>query len=739
MTSQRFWADMQKENIKRRLWPIALSVLGSFFALTVVGVLAIGIWEERLYMNSMRVRDITNAFAFEVLGTGNIATVLLVIGMAMVNAIQGFHYLQDARGTDLYGSLPIKRDTLFGVVVFNGFIIFAVPFIVFHIVTLFIGLGKGYVNGHSFVYSLLSLFGIFAMYLLTYMISVLAVMLTGHWIVAILGTVVLFGVFPFMSLSIDAYMSEFFMTYYEYFGEADGILDFLKYCSPVWLYTELISRVELIEGTGMVPVLEYGPKGIILTVIILAAAVALFFVCRKLVMIRKGESAGHSMAFAKTKPFIKVLMLVPASLVSGLLFYEIANLRLGWLFFGIIACLIIGHGIIEIIYESDFKAAFKGRGSLLVSAVVTGLILFMVFFDPLGYEAARPAASKVAEMAVYDGNLFSNISYRTENSYGGYDYMDSMTFVKENMHLENSAELEKLIDKGASYARKNHFKAILHNNDSYDYTQQAEKDGSEHNYHSVCVIWKLKNGKNIIRRYYIDMKDDESFDLMSELFSQPAFKEGVLQGLTTDPAKISWFSLQNYLLEAEGDHELTPDESRALMSAYKNDVSRMELSELRSDLPSVLLHVGTMDKPVNGNKVYNTVATLPVYPSYKETIKWLESHGIEATWYTGYEDFDSLTIETERSYYYDSAIESVMNIDGKENVKKIMDAAIPAELWNMGAGYLDAGLGDDLVYVFLNFGRHQDYISEFVLQKSKLPADVRDEIERLSEESDFGG
>jgi hypothetical protein len=53
MTSRRLFADLLKENRKRRLWPIALSVTGNFFAQIVFAFLVIGNYEYRLKNNLM--------------------------------------------------------------------------------------------------------------------------------------------------------------------------------------------------------------------------------------------------------------------------------------------------------------------------------------------------------------------------------------------------------------------------------------------------------------------------------------------------------------------------------------------------------------------------------------------------------------------------------------------------------------------------------------------------------------
>ncbi|MBQ7679733.1 MAG: hypothetical protein IJT34_07770 [Butyrivibrio sp.] len=715
-----------KENAKRRLWPIALSILGAFFALTVMGVLCLSTWESRLTLSPNQIRDISYALAYKVLGLGNPAVFLLILGMAVILAIQGFHYLQDARETDLYGSLPVKRQTLYGVVLTNGFLIFALPYTVFHVLTLLIGAVKGYVNGVSLLYAAESLVAVYVLFGVIYMTAVFATVLTGNWIVAALGTSVFYGICPFVALTADTYLSEFFITYYSWTEGSDGLPGWLLQLSPISAYVRLMDAVHLIEGPGMEPVLRFTPGAFLILGVLVLVSAALVLICRQLVMVRPGEACGRAMAFNKTRPWIKAMILLPAAFMSGLLFYEIGGNRLGWLFFGIIACLLIGHGVMEIIYESDFRAAFHGWRSLIVCFAVAGGLLILVLFDPFGYEGKHPAQSRVAEVAVSDEFLFSGLAHRLDNG-DGFVWYDGGEWVLSHMHLEDSEALDALIRLGASYAADHHLEAILDGNSDVNYRyKEGEGDAPDRLYHDIQVQWTLKDGRTCNRRYCLDVMDAETREVLSALFAQEAFKAGVLPGLTLDAADVEWFSLNNYLDEAHVD--IPAADAAALLAAYRSDVMAMSWEEATNEAPCVILHVGNCERGAGSNREDNTMASLPVYPSYTATAAWLAAHGLAATWRNGY-DFDHMALEP---VYGNIECQSV-SVEGQEEIRQVLACAIPDELWEMCAGFVDPAREDAMIHVFASFGAHDDYSGEYLLDGDALSPELRDALLSLVE------
>lgn len=76
------------------------------------------------------------------------------------------------------------------------------------------------------------------------------------------------------------------------------------------------------------------------------------------------------MAFWMTKVPIKILLVVPVTILMCLLFWNMYYESLGWAAFGFVFALFISHGIIEILYNFDFRKLFANPVHLGISAVL---------------------------------------------------------------------------------------------------------------------------------------------------------------------------------------------------------------------------------------------------------------------------------------------------------------------------------------------------------------------------------
>ncbi|MCR5101547.1 MAG: hypothetical protein K6B41_09350, partial [Butyrivibrio sp.] len=189
MTSKRLFVDLCDENRKRRLWPIALSITGNFFAQIVFAFILMSNCEDRLKWDiGVTWAELQSGFFVNVSGLGSIPILLIVFGLALINALNGFGYLFDSRLSDLYGALPVRREKQFDAVCFNGIVIFVIPFVVCHIFTIVVATAKGFVTISSLPLYVLCMLITIILYVLAYMVYVLAAIMTGHVVVAALAS-----------------------------------------------------------------------------------------------------------------------------------------------------------------------------------------------------------------------------------------------------------------------------------------------------------------------------------------------------------------------------------------------------------------------------------------------------------------------------------------------------------------------------------------------------------------------
>ncbi|WP_026528544.1 hypothetical protein [Butyrivibrio sp. VCD2006] len=307
MTSKRLFANLLKENTKRRLWPIALSIAANFFAQIVYAVLIMGHYADRLLDQRTTIGEIRIAFFRSVAGLLNVPVLIIVVGMAFVIAMQGYFYLFDSKQTDLYYSLPVKRQKIFDAFNIIGILIFVIPYIICHIITVIMGLTRGYVEVRNLPLFAASALLVILEFLLCYEVCVLAAVLTGHVVVAALGCGVFFFLGPIAGGLKESMMSIFFSSYY-----SDSSFGAKYFYSPIGLMYNLTN--EILAGKDAALRLYAGKAltTLILTVVVTALC---FVLSRILINKRPAEAAGKAMAFEITKPVLKVAIMIQCHLL----------------------------------------------------------------------------------------------------------------------------------------------------------------------------------------------------------------------------------------------------------------------------------------------------------------------------------------------------------------------------------------------------------------------------------------
>ena len=214
MTLKRLFVNLLKENSKRRLWTIAMSITANFFAQIVYAILMFGRYSERLATDRTTLDDIRIHFYNNVGGMGNVMVIGITFILPVILALQGYYYLLDSKQTDLYYSLPIKREKLFDINNLCGILVFAIPYLVFNIITVIMGLARGYATFDTILLYPLNALVILLSFIMLYEICTLAVVLTGHIVVAVLGCGVFYLLGAFAYSIFSFLMATFFTSYW---------------------------------------------------------------------------------------------------------------------------------------------------------------------------------------------------------------------------------------------------------------------------------------------------------------------------------------------------------------------------------------------------------------------------------------------------------------------------------------------------------------------------------------------
>lgn len=625
MTSRSLFFKYMKENTKQRIWNLALVLLLCFFAFPVTTAL----WSSTAFrpenLNSSLPADLALAqaqrdFTRDMLRMysmkGGALAFMLTIA-AVVLAASGFAYLHSKKKTDFYHSLPIRREMLYAVTCLNGFLYMAVAYLGF----LTIAAVMIRVKGVPFDWGSLYLASVehLCFFALVYMTAILSMLLTGNLVVGLLGTGVLFSWGPVICMTISAYFSEYFTTFY---GDDSFLLALSERTSPVAWYVKACMSSQ---------------PGRMALWAMLAAAV-LFLLGMLLYRRRPSEAAGHAMAFPITEPIIRFLIAVPSSLLLGAMFHSMMY-EDGWTVFGLVCGLLLVSCIIEIIYHFDFKSLFAHKRQLLVSAVFVGVVFAIFRFDLFGYDRYLPATEKLASGGIYSDLLdpdatsqyHSTVEY-TEGWYGvTFDAMPSSTLADE-MQISDDQGLELLhtiAAQGVHDAAQARDRFLRGGGRSYDVEEGDEA------FRNVTIAWHLRNGRTVYRSYRVNVSGVRA--ALEVVYNLDAYKTAMYPVLSLTADDVAGI---NYKEEDECSHVKLAgaDVKAALLAAYQEELKALTSETRAHEMPIAEIQFKTNEQQAliqklrdeGGNyTLFNHYYYYPIYPSFTKTIALLRACGVE--------------------------------------------------------------------------------------------------------------
>ena len=104
---------MLTEDLKRRIWPLALSLTGFFFALPVLALIKAEDHLNSLHLGYDNLASLRISYARFTLGGSNGFVIAGLMIMAVLNAVHGMKYLHSRQEADFYGSVPVLRTSKF--------------------------------------------------------------------------------------------------------------------------------------------------------------------------------------------------------------------------------------------------------------------------------------------------------------------------------------------------------------------------------------------------------------------------------------------------------------------------------------------------------------------------------------------------------------------------------------------------------------------------------------------------
>ncbi len=668
----------QKALLWRRLPLAALSII-MYFLYDVFGTVML-IQRERVNIYSDQPFPVRGAWIVSgLMGLRSFGWLICSTG-AVLLAIQGFAYLYKTQTVDFYESRPEKRSTRFFNIVVNGIFIYLVPALTGAILSLLIAAANGCAPGWLITEVFISLGLQTALFLAVYGMSILAALLTGTIITAVMMNIFFFGLEGMIRLTVLGYRTAFYATFDQ--GKSDGLLSNV-YTLPVFNYLggivrSMIFAINEFDFTGsyeyVIKSAGYTVKGTVVNLVIFVIATVLSFAVYKK---RKAESAGKAVVYRPLEVFIKFVTGVIISLDAGLLINAVFIMDISSGTGPVIITIILMAFLVSLILESVFalnvRMAFNKAWQIPLIAAASIIILFVYKSGVTGYDSFLPDKEKVGSSYLVNYNYCSD--YYNDGEEYESSYMPTEEFVEKNMFLTDTEDVLSLAAIGQS-----------------DAVMRKKNGNSDSEYWEALIGWRMKDGSLITRR--ITIPEDIDPGLMDRITGRDEFTRGVYQVENVVPIiESKKNSAANYKLTMTVSTEHGYLEKNVDLTALFLDAYRKDLKE------HYCFSMASGNNPVGSISVYdnrNISISWPIYECFDDTIAFLKENDM---WSGGFLDSgEIIKIKVSRSEYVEETGEYIDDSEEyteKEQIKEIMESSISntySSAWNRssifdGGGY----------------------------------------------------
>lgn len=719
ISKNSFWVRI-RENLKRRGWTVLLCMLSMFLVLPLCQAMAISVDRKEVEngaVHYMGIFDGPGWVAHNFMNAVSFDRVLFIItaAFAVLFALQGFSWLYSRKKTDMYMSMPVSSVKRYITIYLNGIGIYGICYFCALLLAFVVGGVLGALSLKTILFGLAGFLCNMLFFTAVYNLSIMAVMLTGNVLVTLLGCGVFFLYEYMIRFLMDGMQSAFFRTYCSFGNTAVN-----SWTSPLFTYLNGIDDISgYLWGSGSRYMVSFLEKLAVIAVQALVYGIAAYVLYRK----RRADAAGMAMAFTKSKSVIKLLLMIPVTLMAGLLFRGLSGDSVFFTILGMLIGLLLSHGLIQIIYEFDIRSVLNKKWHIFVAGAAAAAIFSVVYFDITGYDTYIPETDEIASVAfsfrqdIYGFNNYERLFEK--NIY----YSNHEEYMLSHMESEDTRTIEAI----RTLAARDHEKAIDMN--VYDDSSVV-----------VYLKYNLKNGRSLCRAAAVNL--EQSLPEMDAIFADRSFQYNRYQindPIMTDNADLLKAIYSNGLEEVS----YLGDMSR-LLKVLSEDLDNYSCSMMMNQLP-----VGSLNfrYHVDGEPDSNYYSwTYPVYQEFEDTISLLKEQdaykelaegksfvdadrvaGISVTCYNLKDSDVFYSTDGGRSVSYSNEQIITETFMEEEDIKKICPALYPRSLMEISGSSITGTLQDDNYDISVTFKPGMGLASSnigFVPILERLPAFV---------------
>ena len=645
MISRRsYWAKWL-ENIKRRGWTFVLCaavmlLLGPvFLSVNLTGLYNGGAFGSQ----TSEEMDLMMRTAFvSHIGFSQI-WVFPALFFAVLFAVQGFCWLYSRQKMDLYMSVPVSSVKRYVMIWGNGIVCYAGLSFTGLLLCWATGAVFGVMSCYAAAQSMAAWAFQMLAFLAMYHVSLVAVMLTGNVLTALLGCVVLFSYEPAMRILYNHLKTMFYYSYCS--ADAERMMR-LPWLSPFAGTLDLFERVCYrdgylvgVPGTGGLT-WQFGIQTGLLVICAASAGIFAYWLYRK----RKTESYHRSVAFSPLAAVLELALLVPFGMAAGMAVAKMSGDSGIFLFGGCLLGTVCGHAMIRLVYKRELKEVLGGKAVFAVSLTAAACFLGLFRFDWTGYDSYIPASREVRAVSVSlesDYSAFGNYEEPVWES-GSVDMEEELL---EKMASENTETIESVLWLAKKWRDKGMPGTVRDFEAGADTGYISEGEGKNENLRRWVVCYTMQGGRKVYRRFFADMEADQ--DKIDIIMKDPSYQRVRYQIFSPmfeerlGEMKISF---------ADGRTEtLYTAEKGELLEALRTDFRQYGYSLISDSIPEGKICFELKNK--EGGQDSTRIWEYPLYKSFEKTGEVLARNGIEVRdWQTLYcaDEVDEIRI----SYYH---------------------------------------------------------------------------------------
>ena len=645
MISRRsYWAKWL-ENIKRRGWTFVLCaavmlLLGPvFLSVNLTGLYNGGAFGSQ----TSEEMDLMMRTAFvSHIGFSQI-WVFPALFFAVLFAVQGFCWLYSRQKMDLYMSVPVSSVKRYVMIWGNGIVCYAGLSFTGLLLCWATGAVFGVMSCYAAAQSMAAWAFQMLAFLAMYHVSLVAVMLTGNVLTALLGCAVLFSYEPAMRILYNHLKTMFYYSYCS--ADAERMMR-LPWLSPFAGTLDLFERVCYrdgylvgVPGTGGLT-WQFGIQTGLLVICAASAGIFAYWLYRK----RKTESYHRSVAFSPLAAVLELALLVPFGMAAGMAVAKMSGDSGIFLFGGCLLGTVCGHAMIRLVYKRELKEVLGGKAVFAVSLTAAACFLGLFRFDWTGYDSYIPASREVRAVSVSlesDYSAFGNYEEPLWES-GSVDMEEELL---EKMASENTETIESVLWLAKKWRDKGMPGTVRDFEAGADTGYISEGEGKNENLRRWVVCYTMQGGRKVYRRFFADMEADQ--DKIDIIMKDPSYQRVRYQIFSPmfeerlGEMKISF---------ADGRTEtLYTAEKGELLEALRTDFRQYGYSLISDSIPEGKICFELKNK--EGGQDSTRIWEYPLYKSFEKTGEVLARNGIEVRdWHTLYcaDEVDEIRI----SYYH---------------------------------------------------------------------------------------